>query len=365
MEYNFKKEVNLFMIFDILGDTVRTGPTLWYIDRKRLEDVKDHVLDLILIFKILEKYLPTNINKDKIINYIICHDLPEAITGDITKFEGVSKEEIKRVTSVAINYLSSKFDDVINLSNILNSYEERVDLESKIVHMIDKVHSSTTFIKYQSEQNINMNDSRIIKELRNHPFVVEKIAEGKDLADIFFEFHLMAVNFTDEECEKYNITRAEADNIVNVIKAFATEMHDQKSNNTLLNFNKDFPQDAMDYNRKVKENKYRKLVRDNIPEICISNGEKPIFHVLDSKDYWNALLQKDTEELQEVKEAEESENKEKVLKELGDKLELIRAMAEYQGFTLEDVIKQANKKKETNGGFQKKLFLEAVIKKEA
>ena len=26
MEYNFKKTVNLFMIFDILGDTERTGP---------------------------------------------------------------------------------------------------------------------------------------------------------------------------------------------------------------------------------------------------------------------------------------------------------------------------------------------------
>ena len=39
-------------------------------------------------------------------------------------------------------------------------------------------------------------------------------------------------------------------------------------------------------------------------------------------------------------------------------------MAEYLGFTLDDVIKQANKKKKTNGGFQKRLFLETVIKEE-
>ena len=37
MEYNFNKEVKLFMIFDILGDTVRTGPQLWKIERERLE----------------------------------------------------------------------------------------------------------------------------------------------------------------------------------------------------------------------------------------------------------------------------------------------------------------------------------------
>lgn len=29
MEYNFKKHVNLFMIFDILGDTLRSRPILW------------------------------------------------------------------------------------------------------------------------------------------------------------------------------------------------------------------------------------------------------------------------------------------------------------------------------------------------
>lgn len=84
--------------------------------------------------------------------------------------------------------------------------------------MIDKVHSATTFIKYQSEKNIDMNDTRIIPELRNHPFVVQKIEEGKDLADIFFEFHLKAVEITDEECQKYNITRESGNKIVSIIE---------------------------------------------------------------------------------------------------------------------------------------------------
>ena len=107
------------------------------------------------------------------------------------------------------------------------------------------------------------------------------------------------------------------------------------------------------------KNKYNKLVRDNIPNIIKENGEEPIYHILNDEEYWNALLKKDTEELEEVKEAE---SKDEILKELGDKLELIRAMAEYQGFTLEDVIKQADKKRQTNGGFQKRLFLETARK---
>jgi len=249
MEYNFNKEVKLFMVFDILGDTERTGPLLWQIERKRLEDVKNHILDLLLIARILRKYFPDNIDYDKINDYIMCHDLPEAITGDITKFEGVSGDEIKRVTNLAIDYLSNKFGNVLDFGTILNNYENRVDIESKIVNMIDKVHSSTTFIKYQSEQDINMDDPRIIPELRNHPFVVKKIEEGKDLADIFFEFHMKSINITDEECERYSISRETADKMVNAIRAFANEMYSQKLNGTLLNIKKDFPIDAMKYNR--------------------------------------------------------------------------------------------------------------------
>lgn len=249
MEYSFAKDVKLFMVFDILGDTERTGPLLWQIERKRLEDVKNHILDLLLIARILKKYFPDNIDYNKINDYIMCHDLPEAITGDITKFEGVSDEEIRRVTNLAIDYLSNRFDNVLDLRTILNNYENRVDIESKIVNMIDKVHSSTTFIKYQSEKNIDMDDPRIISELRNHPFVVKKIEEGKDLADIFFEFHLKSVNVTDEECKRYAISREIADKIVNAIRAFANEMYNQKLNGTLLDTKKDFPTDAMKYNR--------------------------------------------------------------------------------------------------------------------
>ena len=245
---DLKQEVRLFRIFDILGDTVRTGPQLWYVDRARLEDVKNHVLDLILILRLLERYLPVKIAYDKAIDYIICHDLPEAITGDITKFEGVSSDEIDRVTNEAIAFLDEKFANIIPIYDILNAYENRVDLESKIVNMIDKIHSATTFVKYQSEKNIDMDDPRIMPELRNHPFVVQKISEGKDLADIFLEFHLSSVMISDAECEKYGISREDADKIVDIIKPFALEMDKQRKEKTLSDIYGEFPESAMKYN---------------------------------------------------------------------------------------------------------------------
>lgn len=108
------------------------------------------------------------------------------------------------------------------------------------------------------------------------------------------------------------------------------------------------------------EKVYDKLVRDNIPEIIQNNGAKPFTRILSEEEYWQYLLKKDEEELEEVRTAESLEE---IKKELADKLELIRAMAEFSGFNLQDIIEEVDRKKEKNGGFQKRLLLEKVIEK--
>lgn len=108
------------------------------------------------------------------------------------------------------------------------------------------------------------------------------------------------------------------------------------------------------------EKQYDKLVRDNIPEIIKSNGGKPIYRKLNDDEYWLYLLKKDKEELLEVEQATSSDERKK---ELADKLELIRAVAEFNGFTLKDIIEEADKKNSKNGSFKKRLLLEKVIEK--
>lgn len=102
---------------------------------------------------------------------------------------------------------------------------------------------------------------------------------------------------------------------------------------------------------------YNKLVRDNIPDIIRKNGGEPYFRRLNDEEYWEYLLKKDNEELDEVRTAPSIQERKK---ELADKLELIRAMAEFNGFTLQDIVEEADKKKEKNGGFQKRFLLEKV-----
>lgn len=108
------------------------------------------------------------------------------------------------------------------------------------------------------------------------------------------------------------------------------------------------------------EKEYYKLVRDNIPQIIKNSGKEPVYRVLGETEYMDYLFKKDIEELCEVKEAVTASE---IKEELADKLEIIRAMAEFNGFTLQDIIEEANNKRNQKGGFEKRLLLEKVIEK--
>ena len=85
-----------------------------------------------------------------------------------------------------------------------------------------------------------------------------------------------------------------------------------------------------------------------------------ITRTLTEEEYWYYLIKKDKEELIEVKEAQTSLERKK---ELVDKHEVLRAMALYSGFTMEEIVAEADKKHTKNGGFQKRLLLIKTISK--
>lgn len=103
---------------------------------------------------------------------------------------------------------------------------------------------------------------------------------------------------------------------------------------------------------------YNKLVRDNIPEIIKNNGENPIISILDDKRYREELEKKLYEEYNEVLKASGIDR----IEELADMLEVIIALAKLEDKTLDDVIEVQKQKFKKRGAFDKKIFLEKVIK---
>lgn len=95
---------------------------------------------------------------------------------------------------------------------------------------------------------------------------------------------------------------------------------------------------------------FNKLVRDRIPEIIEKNGEKAIVRILEDAEYKYYLEKKLDEEVAEYHESKE-------LLELADILEVVYSLCEVQGYSVDELISEYQKKHEERGGFYKKIFL--------
>ncbi|TWD96588.1 putative house-cleaning noncanonical NTP pyrophosphatase (MazG superfamily) [Neobacillus bataviensis] len=99
---------------------------------------------------------------------------------------------------------------------------------------------------------------------------------------------------------------------------------------------------------------YNKLVRDRVPEIIKSNGKHPSIRILEDVEYIRELKNKCYEELEEYMKADNVEDQ---IEELSDLLEVIYALAQWNGSSVEMVEEIRRRKKEERGGFKEKFYL--------
>ena len=92
-----------------------------------------------------------------------------------------------------------------------------------------------------------------------------------------------------------------------------------------------------------------KLVRDKIPKIIKDSGKTPITRILDDEEYLVELDKKLNEEIAEYQES-------KSLEEMADVIEVLFAICEARGHSVDELMKVRDAKREKRGGFERKIF---------
>ncbi len=99
--------------------------------------------------------------------------------------------------------------------------------------------------------------------------------------------------------------------------------------------------------------RYKKLVRDKIPEIIRASGKEPVTRVLDDKEYLEELVKKLKEEVNEFTDDHSVE-------ELADIKEVMIAIREALGIHAGELEDVRRTKADKNGRFKKQIYLENV-----
>lgn len=95
---------------------------------------------------------------------------------------------------------------------------------------------------------------------------------------------------------------------------------------------------------------YDKLVRDRIPEIIESSGNKCEIEVVSDDVALEYLYKKLNEEVSELLE-------DKNLDEIADVMEVLFAIGSKYGYSEEDILNRRNEKRDSRGGFEDNFIL--------
>ena len=94
-----------------------------------------------------------------------------------------------------------------------------------------------------------------------------------------------------------------------------------------------------------------KLVRDKIPQIIMSDGKNPIVRTLSDKEYLTELDRKLDEEVAEYQ-------ADKSLEEMADVLEVLFAICGARGYSIDELMKVRDKKRDERGGLKERIYWE-------
>ena len=92
-----------------------------------------------------------------------------------------------------------------------------------------------------------------------------------------------------------------------------------------------------------------KLVRDRIPEIIIADGKEPIVRTLNQDEYLKELDIKLNEEVAEYQ-------IDKSIEEMADVLEVLYAICEARGYSVEELEAVRKEKKDARGAFENRIY---------
>lgn len=137
-------KVNYLLAFVQIVRLLKTQKRTGWIDRlvpePKVESIADHMYRMAIISMAIPNQ---QINIDKCVKISVVHDIAESLVGDITPFEGVTKEEKHRREWETIQYLSElikPYNEPFSkeLMELWLDYEEIRCIEARYVKDVDK-----------------------------------------------------------------------------------------------------------------------------------------------------------------------------------------------------------------------------------
>ena len=159
----------------------------WNIKSERLERISEHIVDTMLLAIGMNSEFPHEINMDKVLETLAIHETGEILIGDITPFDGVSKEKKMEMEHKAIRDCLGNLAQKNKYMQMLLDFDEQQSKEDTFTYFCDKIVADLQSKFYQDNglhhSLEDQNENRVFKSKK----VQELLAKGaKTPFDIWF-----------------------------------------------------------------------------------------------------------------------------------------------------------------------------------
>lgn len=140
-------------------------------NKPRVESVADHSWRIGLMTTLIQD---KSLDKGKMCQMGLIHDIAECITGDFTPVCNVSKEEKVKLEKEALTSLVKTLPNENNISSLWNEYEDRITKESQTVKDLDLIEMVLQAFEYElasPEKNLQEFFDSIENKIK-HPEVI-------------------------------------------------------------------------------------------------------------------------------------------------------------------------------------------------
>jgi putative hydrolase of HD superfamily len=151
---NTTSPIPFFHLLERLKTTPRAGWKRFGISH--CESISDHMYRMSILTMMAPRSLSSKLDILKCCRMALIHDMAEALVGDITPVDPVSKEEKSRRETETMDYICTnllgKFNGGLNgkdVREIWQEYEDSETLESHFVHDVDKMELLLQMIEYE------------------------------------------------------------------------------------------------------------------------------------------------------------------------------------------------------------------------
>ncbi|OCL03200.1 hypothetical protein AOQ84DRAFT_368579 [Glonium stellatum] len=151
---NTESPVPFFHMLERLKTTKRAGWRRFGIDHG--ESISDHMYRMSILTMLAPPSLSSRLNVPHCTKMALIHDMAEALVGDITPIDGISKMEKSRREAETMDYICKELLGKVGgglsgeeIRRVWQEYEDNNTLEAKYVHDIDKMELVLQMVEYE------------------------------------------------------------------------------------------------------------------------------------------------------------------------------------------------------------------------